>query len=462
MSKKHQEFMRSKLARFRLEGCRNSLKQKYPEFIYPLNKLQFVERKHGVSNPYVSGHHLSTDGLHIYYSPYHTIAMKRSDTEYEIMHIVLHGILGHFLCQQNYPKHDIRDPIMDFQVEQFALLLGMSTPFSREYSHQVSNVLSAKDSTLKYYYHYIQNPQEIHNLKKFKCMAADDHKEWDYREKLQELTEQMEEFIETHREEIKKFWQTAQANFIDLSGMETDSDSPEQLLWKHISDRLQQYGSYSGGSSATVQFSGKSIRNYRELLKELFSVREIVKEQPDSIDPMFYYYGFELYEDVPLIEPLEYEERPAPGLIVIAVDVSGSCSDRETMETFWRETYDCISQMRDTDSDGEILILQCDTAIKKEERVLLSEFDKPPENIQARGFGGTSFLPVFRRVEELTKEDIKVDAILYLTDGDGAFPETPSTVPTYFILPKSNFQRNQSYKYIPDWIETIPLEDTTC
>ena len=462
MSNTNKEFIQSKLALFRLEGCRNSLKQKYPEFIYPLNKLQFVKRGHGVSNPYVAGHQLSTDGLHIYYSPYHTIAMKRDRTEYEIMHIVLHGILGHFLYQQDYPIHKIRDPLMDAQVEQFALLLGMSTPFSTDYPHQVSQLLAIKDSMLKQYYHCIQHPKEICKLAKLACMASDDHKEWDYQEKLQELTEQMEEFINKHREEIKNFWQTAQANFMDLQGLKAASDSPEQLLWKHISDRLRQYGSHSGNSTAAVQCFGKSVRNYRELLRELFSVREIVKEQPDSIDPMFYHYGFELNEDVPFIEPLEYEERPAPGLIVIAVDVSGSCSDKETMETFWRETYDCISQLKDNDSDGEIAILQCDTAIKKEERILLSEFDKPPESIQTYGYGGTSFLPVFRRVEELAKEDIKVEALLYLTDGDGAFPETPSTVPTYFILPKRNFQQNQSGHYIPDWIETIPLEDTTC
>ena len=146
-------------------------------------------------------------------------------------------------------------------------------------------------------------------------------------------------------------------------------------------------------------------------------------------------------------------------LIVIAIDVSGSCTGEETMEKFWGETYTCVSQWSRNGCCGEFLLLQCDAAIQKEEWIQAEDFAEVPEQVSVLGFGGTSFVPVFERVEALREEGRKVDALIYLTDGEGFYPENKTEYPVYFIMPGVNYDWNQKKKYVPDWIQTVRLEE---
>ena len=50
----------------------------------------------------------------------------------------------------------------------------------------------------------------------------------------------------------------------------------------------------------------------------------MMKLNPDEFDYNFYTYGFALYENMPLIEPLEYREVKRIREFVIAIDTSGS------------------------------------------------------------------------------------------------------------------------------------------
>lgn len=459
MKKQPSKFGYSVMAKFRLEGCRSRLKETYPEFIYPLNKLQFVERTEDNCHPSVKNNKLSTDGLHVFYTPYSVISSRLQEVELQIMHIVLHGILGHFLHQQDYSKHDYRDPLMDAQVAYLMRSLGLGNEDLLQPLAHAEQQLSG-DFSMKQYYRAIREPSFGTKLYHIRWeISVDDHREWNYKEQVQQHAEQISQALNKHREAVEQFWKEAQAYLMEQTNGDNDYITLASNIAKQVAKRLHLYGCNAGSETELVRIKKRPVQNYRDLLRELFSVREIAKEHPDTIDPMLYHYGLDLYENIPLIEPLEYVESPALDLIVIAVDVSGSCCDSKTMEQFWSETYGCISQLKDACTAGEILVLQCDADIQKEEWVSLSDFEEAPPNIQTYGFGGTSFVPVFERINTMLQDGQKIEALLYLTDGNGFYPQTSTEVPTYFIMNKQNWEWCTKQKTIPDWITPIRLEE---
>jgi predicted metal-dependent peptidase len=76
------------------------------------------------------------------------------------------------------------------------------------------------------------------------------------------------------------------------------------------------------------------------------------------------------------------------------------------------------------------------------------------EQMDFYGWGGTSFVPVFDRIDELIEENKKIDCLIYLTDACGAYPKGIPDYPVFFVLP-------EAYKdeETPDWIQKIVLEE---
>lgn len=68
------------------------------------------------------------------------------------------------------------------------------------------------------------------------------------------------------------------------------------------------------------------------------------------------------------------------------------------------------------------------------------------------GFGGTSFRPVFDRIERLRKEEnLEPDCLIYLTDGDGEYPEKQPEYPIIFIEEKPCAEA-------PKWVQQIMID----
>lgn len=99
-------------ARTKLYRCIHHLKCTYPWLDYPLSHLKFLEG----SKFFLSEAAFYTDGLRIYYRPDRVEALPMQELEYGIMHILLHGLLGHFIRMGLYTHQDISGQIMDAQV----------------------------------------------------------------------------------------------------------------------------------------------------------------------------------------------------------------------------------------------------------------------------------------------------------------------------------------------------------
>jgi len=203
------------MAKFRLEGCRSRLKEAYPEFIFPLNKLQFVERTEDNCHPIVNTFKLSTDGLHVFYTPYSVIKSKLQEVEQQIMHIVLHGILGHFLHQWDYSQHDYRDPIMDAQVAYLMRSLDLCSEDLLSSLAQAEQQLTG-DFSMKQYYRAIREPSFGTKLYHIRwSISVDDHREWNYKEQIQQHAEQISQALSKHRVAVEQVWKEAQAYLME-------------------------------------------------------------------------------------------------------------------------------------------------------------------------------------------------------------------------------------------------------
>lgn len=97
--------------------------------------------------------------------------------------------------------------------------------------------------------------------------------------------------------------------------------------------------------------------------------------------------------------------------MLVAVDVSGSVSDKE-LRSFFNEINHIYK------SNVEVTIIQCDTAIASIEKYNTSYVD----NVVITARGGTSFHPVIEYYDENCQ---KYTCLVYLTDGEAATPPKP-------------------------------------
>lgn len=106
--------------------------------------------------------------------------------------------------------------------------------------------------------------------------------------------------------------------------------------------------------------------------------------------------------------------------IVVGIDTSGSIGQR-TLDTFFGELRGIIGDLQ----PSRVYVVWCDAKVHKVDEC---ENTEDVGGLKPAGGGGTDFRPVFEWVEA---EGIQPDALVYLTDGLGAFPDA---APKYPVL----------------------------
>lgn len=115
--------------------------------------------------------------------------------------------------------------------------------------------------------------------------------------------------------------------------------------------------------------------------------------------------------------------------VVVAIDTSGSIFG-DKLRAFWTELVAILRNNR-----CEARVLTCDAAIQDE----FDELQFDPANVNhLRGGGGTSFVPVFERVEQYMSTGWRPEAVVYLTDLDGSFPSRVPEVRTIWVVEKED------------------------
>ena len=211
-----------------------------------------------------------------------------------------------------------------------------------------------------------------------------------------------------------------------------------------------------GDFSSTLEHITRENESYADFLRRFATLEERMVVDMDEFDYIYYTLGLTLYQNTPLVEPLEYKEIPSIREFIIVLDTSGSCSD-EMLRKFLTKTYDILSEEQLFGTTLHVRILQCDARIQSD--VLLTskdELEKYAQSVEVLGRGGTDFRPAFDYVEELfEKQEIeRLDGLLYFTDGYGTYPTEPTSYPTAFI-----FTDVVTNLPVPPWAMRVFLED---
>lgn len=234
--------------------------------------------------------------------------------------------------------------------------------------------------------------------------------------------------------------------------------------WGGIAIRMQtelemfvkQRGTEAGLLTQNLKAVTRERYDYTEFLKK-FAVRgEVMKLNPDEFDYNYYTYGLQLYENMPLIEPLEYREIKRIREFVVAIDTSGSTSG-ELVQTFVQKTYNILKSTESFFTKINLHIVQCDAVIQEDVKITCQEeFDRYLKTMRIHGLGGTDFRPVFEYVNALvdTGEFENLKGLVYFTDGCGAFPQKKPPYDTAFVFIDDSYNNYD----VPSWAMKLVLQ----
>lgn len=397
---------------------------------------------------------ISVDGASYSYTPKHVLARYRKDSgtaARDYLHCVLHCLFRHMyvptIKEKNY-----WNLACDIMVEDIITGLAVSSAAVDAEAEQQQIVAGLRREVKpftaeKLYRYFVNDPPSDAEWRRLRLLfMADDHKAWYPRD-----------------------------DGDGSDGRERDPDSPDapaprdppmanEQSWREAAESIEEdlktfsreAGDIAGGLRKALGAVNRERYDYADFLRR-FAIRgEVLKADPSEFDYIYYTYGLKLYENMPLIEPLEYREDKRIRSFVIAIDTSGSITDRMA-KSFLQKTYNILKQEDSFFGRTDIRVIQCDSKVQSETVIHNeNELEALIRDLTLGGFGGTDFRPVFEHVDGLMRsgELSKLKGLLYFTDGDGVYPERMPAYDTAFV-----FIENEDNRYdVPMWASKIVLE----
>ncbi|MBS5958065.1 VWA-like domain-containing protein [Lacrimispora xylanolytica] len=382
------------------------------------------------------GNVLSTDGFVIYYQPDLLFSMYKSSrilVNRAYLHMLFHCLFNHLNGKGNRDKI-LWDVACDIAIESILdsfyvkPVYRHQSPYRREIYGRITarrKVFTAegiyKDLTE-------MNLTQEELLRMAGEFYVDSHDRWDEDEDPRVSTQRQNQW-----QEMREKMETEMESF-----GEENAQSGKDLLEQIKAENRERY-------------------DYKRFLKKFAVLREEAEVDPDSFDPIFYTYGMTLYENMPLIEPLETREVFKIEDFVIAIDTSMSVSG-DLVKRFLEETYGMLSESESYFRKVNIHIIQCDEEIRSDVTITSrEEMEDYMEHFTISGFGGTDFRPAFEYVNGLLNKGVfkKLRGLLYFTDGKGIYPVAMPPYDTAFVFMEGQYEDIS----VPGWAMKVILTE---
>lgn len=256
----------------------------------------------------------------------------------------------------------------------------------------------------------------------------------------------------------------ASATFESMDDASYSSDF-NAMTWQDIGSQINmdmeaftgKIGFDAGNFMVNLAIANRKHYDYRAFLKRFSALSEEMKTSPDEFDYIYYTFGLSRYKNMPLVEPLEYQESNRIRDFVIAIDTSASCAGK-LVRTFAEKTYDVLKNSEGFGHKVNIHVIQCDCDITRDVKIAsIRDIDRAFEEFSTRGFGGTDFRPVFKYVDELvrTRELANLKGLIYFTDGLGKYPKNPPAYETAFVF-VDDIPRERK---VPPWAMKVVMDE---
>lgn len=441
------------------------------------------------------GTSIACDSIYLYYHPIYIIKTFKNNPRRltrGYLHIVLHSVFRHpYLTMNHQPS--LWNLACDIAVENMIMELNlecMDIDKSDEMNAEIEKIKRKVPLlTAQSLYHYLQDELNEDQVKLLNDLFYfDEHDRW---YQIRDVTNRDSELF---GEESKDDPSHSGKNRYDkashdssVSQKKTSSEESDDALsekdiqkikdsmneWKEIAERIQTdletfSKEYAHDAQTMVQSLARLHQekyNYSAFLKKFMTSGEHIMVNDDEFDYVFYTYGLQLYQNMPLIEALEYKDTQKIKDFVIAIDTSGSVSG-DIVQAFLQKTYNIFKQTENFFHRFNIHILQCDAKIQEDAKITSQEdFENYINHMEIHGLGGTDFRPVFDYVNDLIlkKEFTQLEGLIYFTDGDGTYPKKqPSYSSAFVFLDSQHFKDAKvppwAIKYILDEDELIEEE----
>lgn len=406
---------------------------------------------------------LLTDGQDLYYNPLHvlnTFKLQQETVVRDYLHVVLHCVFRHMFMDPSLDR-PLWDLACDVAVEATIAELGLRAVDCTRGQKQTADLEQLRGAcpmlTAEKVYNYLKSsgidPLTATDIRS--RFYADNHEIWYMSE-----------------EEKYAAFGIGQADGDGTDNGNEQSDGEGQAaaraalsaIWEQIAQRMQvdmeTFGKKQGDAAGSLLQNLREVNrekyDYTAFLKKFAVMGEAMKINDDEFDYVFYTYGLQLYERMPLIEPLEYKEVKRIKEFVIAIDTSGSVMG-EQVQAFVQKTYNILKSTESFFSKINLHIIQCDADIQEHVKITnQEEFDRYLETMQLKGFGGTDFRPVFEKVNQLVadKEFVHLKGLIYFTDGYGEFPARKPDYETAFVFVRDGYEIPE----VPPWAIKLILE----
>ena len=239
----------------------------------------------------------------------------------------------------------------------------------------------------------------------------------------------------------------------------------EDMTWQDISQLIDmdmegftgKVGSQTGAFMVNLAIANRKRYDYRDFLKRFAALSEEMKVSTEEFDYIYYTYGLARYGNMPLVEPLEYQETNRIRDFVIAIDTSASCAGG-LIRRFAESTYDVLKNSEGFGHKVNIHIVQCDCEVRSDTVVTeLRDLQNAFSEFSTRGYGGTDFRPVFAYVDELveSRELANLKGLIYFTDGLGKYPQHPPDYETAFVFVCDDCRERP----VPPWAMKVLLDE---
>lgn len=425
---------------------------------------------------------LATDGQAFFYDPKYILReykRERTALTRAYLHVLLHCVFRHMFVHYEVDQ-SLWNLACDIAVESCINSLNVRalTSSIADSQAQVCRTIQSKTSVLtaeKIYRYLVNNKKNRSEYERWQeLFAVDIHAFW-YESRSQTAQTgsnsngdnrsqgEGEDSPETSEENTDE--QGENQDNLSSNNQQEERSLCSERDWRDVAERMQvemnsfysqRQGYESGSMIQNLNEVNRERYDYSAFLRKFAVLGEIMKINDDEFDYVFYTYGLQLYENMPLIEPLEYKETKRIREFVIAIDTSGSVAG-ETVQRFIQKTYNILKSTESFFSKVNIHIIQCDATIQEDAKITSQEdFDRYLQTMKLRGFGGTDFRPVFSYVDKLIeqKEFQNLKGLIYFTDGYGTFPSSMPNYKTAFV-----FLREQFNNYdVPSWAIKLILE----
>ncbi len=394
---------------------------------------------------------LATDGENIIYDWRAVLTAYKNGKEVlprAYLHMVMHCVFRHMFVGPAINR-EVWDLACDIAVEHAIdelVLPGVQTPSTAR--DQVISVLKPVLNQItaeKVYRYFLDKNYSSEQLQQLRtAFFADEHAVW----YDPDMCGTGDGSGEDENEDGNQNSQGSVADDQDGEGEKQDgfcsTRAALEEMWKDISEQIQmdmetfskERGDAAGAMMQELRAVNREKYDYAEFLRRFSVMGEVMQLDHDEFDYIFYTYGLKLYENMPLIEPLEYKEVKRIKEFVIAIDTSGSTSG-DLVQRFLNKTYNILKQQENFFTKINLHIIQCDAEIQQDAKITTQEeFDNYISHMKILGLGGTDFRPVFDYVDELISEHefTNLKGMIYFTDGCGVFPTKQPQYDAAFVF----------------------------